>query len=268
MDMGSKPFSARTIPPLAKPEVDHVAEVIEYSRKQFSRPRAEVEELVKSLVNMGKEDRPAQSDSRNKGGEKRGDANKGSNRNDSKPRQEDSRTESKDGQSRSQRAHAKHENKSPERTEQGRPAISKDKEFELKKQLEEAKKRAIDELPQEDETVDIQPEKFVSLKTITTGQKEISKDNKNALKDALLKVLQQNGAPAQTVHIETKDQDVKTTHTETMTIDTKEIKKPVQKKEPESIQQEESATHSGYQPIKPGEIPEDELKKLLEVKEN
>ena len=263
-DMGSKPFSARTIPPLAKPEVDHVAEVIEYSRKQFSRPRAEVEELVKSLVNMGKEDKPVQNDSKNRSGDRKGDQNPS--RGESKPRQESSRGESKDGQSRSQRSHAKHENKDSEKSEQGRPAISKDKEFELKKQLEEAKKRAIDELPEEDETIEIQPEKFISLKTITTGQKEISKDNKNALKDALLKVLQQNGAPTQAVHIETKDQDVKTTHTETMTIDTKEMEKPMQKKESESTLQEESVTHSGYQPIKPGEIPEDELKKLLEVK--
>lgn len=266
--MGSKPFSATTIPPLAKPPEDHVAEVIESSRAQFSRPRAEVEELVRTLVNMGKEEKPQQSDRKDSGN--RNNDNRNSNQgfsggqNNSRPRQD-----SGDQLSRSQRTKAKHENATtPASNEQGKPAISRDKELELKRQLEEAKKRAIDELAEEPEKIDIQkPQETVSLKTIATGQKEMTKDNKNALKDALLKVLQQNGGAAQPAHIEIKDQDVKVTHTETMTIDTKVEEPVVQAKAVEKpMEAEQEGVKTGHHPIKPGEIPEDELKRLLEVK--
>ena len=42
--LGSKPFSARTLPAMPKPERSFVAEIVESSRRQFSRPRAEVEQ--------------------------------------------------------------------------------------------------------------------------------------------------------------------------------------------------------------------------------
>ncbi|NCS98926.1 type IV secretory system conjugative DNA transfer family protein [Candidatus Parcubacteria bacterium] len=41
--IGSHPFSARTIPPLETPDYDIVDEVIQSSREQFARPRADVE---------------------------------------------------------------------------------------------------------------------------------------------------------------------------------------------------------------------------------
>ncbi len=165
-----------------------------------------------------------------------------------------------------------------------RPAISKDKELELKRQLEEAKRKAIDE-----EVPDETPEaEFVSLKAVaSTGKKELTKENKNMLKDALLKVLQQNGAPAN-AHVEIRQQEVKTTQSETVTTDTEMsasfrksaeaaqpepvVPRPLVKQEepkpaeprPEAIPEPEPQT--AREPIKPGEIPEDELKRLLEVK--
>lgn len=311
--MGSKPFSARTIPPLAKPEQDCVAEVIEASRKQFSRPRAEVEELVKTLVNMGKEERPAGQGAGDRGGERReggGDSrprnaeqgnrersdNGSSNRGDSQRKDSgERRQEQKQSEPRQERA--AHEPRRNDRADQGEreprreertdreprreeradtrprhdahPAISKDKELELKRQLEEAKRKAIDEeVPDEA----AEPE-FVSLKTVaTSGKKELTKENKNMLKDALLKVLQQNGAPVQKTEI--RHQEVKTTVIDTVDTITEtpaqserisepEVRKETPRPEPEFVSEPESEVR---QPIKPGEIPEDELKKLLEVK--
>jgi hypothetical protein len=320
--IGSKPFSAKTIPPLAKPEQDFVAEVIEASRKQFSRPRAEVEELVKTLVNMGKEERPAGQGAGDRGDRRDGDRP----RNDSRPREQGNRDRSEGGSARNDRGESgrrdsgerrsevrsdsrsdsrsdtrperrpaedrperKHEDRperperSPRREEssdtrprtEGKPAISKDKEMELKRQLEEAKRKAIDE-----EVPDaIQEPEFVSLKTVaSTGKKELSKENKNMLKDALLKVLQQNGAPAQKA--EMRHQEVKTTSVDSIevTVETpaqpenvSESKKenPAQQKSAPAPEQDEPAFSHGpevREPIKPGEIPEDELKRLLEVK--
>ncbi len=45
--IGSKPFSAVTLPPIPKAEMSHVDQVIAASRAKYSRPRAEVEELIR-----------------------------------------------------------------------------------------------------------------------------------------------------------------------------------------------------------------------------
>ncbi len=45
--IGSQPFSARTIPPLERPEVSSVQEILKSSREQFGRPRQEVEDLIR-----------------------------------------------------------------------------------------------------------------------------------------------------------------------------------------------------------------------------
>ncbi|MCD5384324.1 MAG: type IV secretion system DNA-binding domain-containing protein [Candidatus Pacebacteria bacterium] len=47
--IGSKPFSARTIEPVNTPKVVFTKEIIDYSRRKYSKPRAEVEDLVKSM---------------------------------------------------------------------------------------------------------------------------------------------------------------------------------------------------------------------------
>jgi len=44
--IGSTPFSAKTLPPIAKPVVSFKQEIIESSRKQFARPRKEVEREI------------------------------------------------------------------------------------------------------------------------------------------------------------------------------------------------------------------------------
>lgn len=230
--VGSKPFSARTIPPLSKPPEDFVKEVIDASREQFSRPRAEVEQLVKDLVNMGKED---SSESQ-------------------KPK--DSSKNNSD-MSRSQKKKKKQEQK----TEDKKPAISKDKELELKKQLQEAQRKAIDELPEEGEKIEIKKQEFISLKQATAGRKEVSKDNKDALKDALLKVLQQNGSEDSVV-----EKKIEEKKEEAPKKDEQSKEKVDKKPQPEDFDIEDNKPASEDEPIKPGEIPADELKKLLEVK--
>jgi len=44
--IGSSPFSAKTLPPIAKPAISFKADIIEASRKHFTRPRAEIEEAI------------------------------------------------------------------------------------------------------------------------------------------------------------------------------------------------------------------------------
>jgi hypothetical protein len=283
--IGSKPFSARTLPPLALPEDNSTVEVIAASRRQFSRSRVEVEEQVKALTNMG---RPSESASQNSGGKnspradfgqkKNGARGEYSNNMSSRTNQsqtgegagsrnkdkeithqvrDDTRTTYNERQTRPQYTQEVHVDLTQEKTKteySSKPVISKDNAFELKKQLQEAQKRAIDE------SVEDATEEFFSLKAISQkpGQKDVSKENKNALKDALLKVLQQNGAPVQTSHVEITKKDVKETHTETTKIDTQ----PVEEKPP-VFEKNKEETKPVHNPIRPGEIPEDELKKLF-----
>jgi hypothetical protein len=235
--IGSKPFSARTMPPLPVSEDNNIKEVIDASRRQFARPRAEVEEQVKTLTNMGRtEEQPKkQQGSQNNQTKRNPERNNGTKQDFKKESEQQSRRRDK--------------------VIETRPAISKDKELELKKQIEDAKRKAIDEL---DSNIDEQTfieTKTMSLKEIVQkpGQKEVTKENKNALKDALLKVLQQNGASPQNTHVEVTRQDSKEVHSEKVTVDIKT----------EEVQ-EDLPKQSG-DIVKPGEIPEDQLKKILEV---
>ena len=50
----SRPFSAITLPPYRKPEISFADEIIEYSRKTYSTPRAEVEKGI--LIATGVEE--------------------------------------------------------------------------------------------------------------------------------------------------------------------------------------------------------------------
>jgi energy-coupling factor transporter ATP-binding protein EcfA2 len=44
--VGSSPFSAQTIPPIERPTITYKNDVVESSRKQFARPRADIEQTV------------------------------------------------------------------------------------------------------------------------------------------------------------------------------------------------------------------------------
>jgi hypothetical protein len=45
--VGSKPFSARTLPPIPRPNESHKQKIIERSREKYGRPRSEVEEQIR-----------------------------------------------------------------------------------------------------------------------------------------------------------------------------------------------------------------------------
>jgi hypothetical protein len=53
---GSKPFSAKALPPIPPLQVSMRSKVIEASRKNFARPRAEIEEAIKEFFGYGKKD--------------------------------------------------------------------------------------------------------------------------------------------------------------------------------------------------------------------
>lgn len=50
----SMPFSATTLPPITQSEGNHVAEVIESSRKQYASPRADVEKVIKEWIELNR----------------------------------------------------------------------------------------------------------------------------------------------------------------------------------------------------------------------
>jgi CxxC-x17-CxxC domain-containing protein len=60
----SRPFSAVTLPPYPKPEISFSDEIIEYTRKTYGTPRAEVEKGV--IIATGVESIPTQSQSESK----------------------------------------------------------------------------------------------------------------------------------------------------------------------------------------------------------
>lgn len=45
-NVGSKPFSARGLPPIAKPDTSHAEDIIEYSRHQYGKKKEEVEKEI------------------------------------------------------------------------------------------------------------------------------------------------------------------------------------------------------------------------------
>jgi len=50
--VSSQPFSASSLPPIAKPETNNKDRIIDSSRQQFSRPRNEVEEAIEFGMNL------------------------------------------------------------------------------------------------------------------------------------------------------------------------------------------------------------------------
>ncbi len=63
--IGSQPFSATTLPPIKKPDIDFVNEVIEYSRKTYGKPKHEVDRKITEWI-----ERKYQSDKQKKKQEK------------------------------------------------------------------------------------------------------------------------------------------------------------------------------------------------------
>ncbi len=61
-DIGSPPFSAKTLAPIARPTISYRNDVIEWSRAQFAFPRATVEQNIKDWFALGSDTTPMSSD--------------------------------------------------------------------------------------------------------------------------------------------------------------------------------------------------------------
>jgi hypothetical protein len=192
--ISSQPFSAATLPPLELPEDSYVDEIIEASRKQFSKSRSEVEAEIKTATEMGKETN-----------------NEKKERLDEKQRRKD------------QSKQARSENK------KGKPVINKNSLKDIKAVLDTKKDIKSKDIPEAEASLE---EEGLSLKKLKPQKrvedtKKVTPENKNSLKDALAAALGNNvidnGQPK------------------------KEEKKPVQDSNSKK------------------EIPEMELKKMLEV---
>jgi hypothetical protein len=159
--IGSQPFSARTLPPIAKAEENYVSEIIAASRKNYAKPRDEVEAKVRELLESGREEnkKPQQN---NQNQNQNYDKNKNQNKN--------------------------HNNKPK------KPIFDKSEKIEFERSI----KRQIMDIPIEDLPVDsdtpIEAE-TLSLKqldkkrNVAQDPKKVSPENRNSLKEALASVL-------------------------------------------------------------------------------
>jgi len=250
--IGSQPFSAVTLPPLQRPDISLMTEIIGASRQKYTRPREEVEEIIKKLHqsshasagNSG--DGSAKKGEGNKNGESRGGENKGG---DSRNNGGDFRTTSnKDGFRKSEDART-------------RPVINKvaaakiEKHFEISHKEKENKKEV--KLPEDDSSLETISLSDLTAKTTSNkpDKKGPSEDNKNSLKDALAGILG----------------DLKLNEESVRDIE-KPVNKAVENKVPENDKKpifekvfaKKEIPENNYSK-KQDEVAESELRKLLEI---
>lgn len=162
--IGSKPFSARTIPPLERQEVSFVDEIIEASRKTYGHPRAEVERVIEGKIaaeEEKKEDKGERKGGENKGGENSGRENR---RIDNKGREKSNNTRTSNKERKAIE---------PDIAQQLKAAIENNKVKEVKEEV------SLSEMTSLTRNGNIQDRK----------KKELSTENSNALRDALKGVL-------------------------------------------------------------------------------
>ncbi|MCK9273180.1 type IV secretory system conjugative DNA transfer family protein [Candidatus Gracilibacteria bacterium] len=176
--IGSQPFSATTLPPLQKQEAAFLDEIITASRQKYTRPREEVEEVIKKLHQSSG------------GGNNGGVENKNSNKNSGG----DFRTFNDKGPS------LVVENKSfvkkIEEVGKSRPVISKtnavkiEKHFETRREEREPRKETR-RLPEDHSSLETISLRDLTAKTTPNkpDKKGPSEDNKNSLKEALAGIL-------------------------------------------------------------------------------
>jgi hypothetical protein len=174
-NIGSKPFSAKTLAPLPKPENDLTEKIIESSRLLYSKPRIEVEANIKGL-----HENPKSENNSNVGN----NHNSNSNHNKKNKNKESN--------------HLNHNNSNP--------VIDEKTRIELESALKE-KKEVINTLTVEDFIDNIKDkevsvvkndieneEKKIELKHNhpKISKKEITPEHKNELRDALSKLINQD----------------------------------------------------------------------------
>jgi len=192
--IGSQPFSATTLPPLQMPDVNLVEEIIAASRQKYTRPREEIEEVIKKLhqssngSNNGNGSNGANGATKN-GGNGNGDSRSGGN---SLSGGGDFRTKKNEGDN-------KNGFKKPEDFGKSRPVINKTNAIKIEKHFEE---KRIEKQPEKEVKKEVVlPEDNSSLETISLrdltskttqnkpDKKGPSEENRNSLKDALAGIL-------------------------------------------------------------------------------
>ncbi len=178
--IGSQPFSARTLPPIAKAEESYVKEILESSRQLYAKPREEVENRVRELLEQGRESNSAKNDKPKNHDKPRQDKPRENRPSFDKPRQQDKPTYEK----------SVYEKPAYEKKPIFDDATRRDLERSIKKQISDI---PIDELPMEsDFSIDSETMSLKNLdkkRNIPNDPKKVSPENRNSLRDALSSIL-------------------------------------------------------------------------------
>ena len=286
--IGSQPFSATTLPPLQLPENSYEEEILGYSRKHFARPRKEIEEFVKNLhshsndSNDSNDGKSNSNQSRDNGGHNNGGGNKNNKSNNGGRN---------GGNNSGGRNNNSNNNNQKPKT---KPVISNDLKNELNKQLEAKKKAQIEAIEKESNNADLEE---ISLKemTLNTQSGYTKKDNqkpdnhksksptpehKNSLKDALAGILGDLQSEHKKVETKSNNQDKTNKNTEKKERDNENNRS---EQDPFAVQQNtRSEKTQNFKNVqgnsnfsneskkndnenRTNEIPEEELRKILEV---
>lgn len=161
--IGSQPFSAKTLPPIAKTTESFVKEIVEASRKNYAQPRSIVEQKVRELLESGREE-----------------VNKNNKGNNDKNFKNNNHNNNQNNQNKPKQNH--------------KPLFDEKTKKQLTESLDNQKPK-IDykDIPMEPE-IPIE-EEFMSLKNLEKKKpvfvdpKKVSSENRNSLKEALAAVL-------------------------------------------------------------------------------
>ncbi len=199
--VGSQPFSAKTLPPIAKGDVNFVKEILESSRAQFSKPRDEVEAKVRELLESGREEeKPKQQKDNKPRDDKNGYQNKPKN------------NYQNDRPKNNYQSNNNQENKKPIFDDNARRELDRS----IKRQIMDI---PIDDLPIESE-IPIEAEslsikKLDKKRDVPNDPKKVSAENRNSLKDALASVLGSLPSTQESKNIEAKPVENQPTHNST-----------------------------------------------------
>lgn len=215
--IGSQPFSASTLPPIEKPEVSSVDEIIRHSRRVYAEPKAEVEKKILDWHEEGKVAMPKPAPK----GEKRNDFkrdNRMEERRDERPREE------------------KRDFKSKQEFVRPDPVAQRH----VPEQVQRPVTRPVLE-PQDD----FKPLKSITLDTLkqkSNNQRPVSEKNVSDLRNALSSI-------------------IKTPNK----VETQQPKQEIKQEPKIEVKVEPKVDLQPVEPKKPKEIPEAELKALLDV---
>lgn len=200
--VASQPFSATTLPPIPKPDISFRDDVMENSRKTFANSKEQVEKAIKEWHEEGQTTPHAQNRGENRReGERRGDSRGGEGKNTIENKNTNTQTQIPKDSGFIKKVEEK-ENKNIEKVETGRfegtSSISKGVSLGevIEKAMKEKQSQNNENQNKEDkkplEIPKLQPKEAVSLQILKHGERNSNKgpsnENKNALKEALLKV--------------------------------------------------------------------------------